>query len=396
MRILYDGKIYSMQTAGGINRYFANLISRLPENFCPTLLTPELKEVNFPTHPNLKIYKYGRLPLKHISWKLGKFCSFFETRYVETVSLSKSFDIVHPTYYSLLTRREINEYRVPIVITVHDMIHDLFPTQTASAEQSVAEKRRAVTAADAVICVSENTKKDLLELYGISEKKVSVIHHASELHSGLASGPEPVPAKPYYLYVGSRASYKNFDCLLRAFANTRAARPDFALCVVGSPFSDAEQKRIAELKLAEWIEHYGHARDEQLAKLYRCSVAFVYPSLYEGFGIPPLEAMACGTVVIASNCSSIPEVVGDAGILFDPKSVDELTDALLFIVDHPAERERLIVEGRLRAQMFSWDKTVAQTLEVYRSLNWLGHTTSFVNRHGHNFVSYPISTQNGE
>jgi glycosyltransferase involved in cell wall biosynthesis len=368
VRILYDGKIYSMQTAGGINRYFANLVSRLPASFCPTLLTPKLKGVNFPTHPNLKIYEYGRLPLKHISWKLGKFCSFFETRYVEAVSLSKSFNIVHPTYYSLLTRREINEYRVPVVITVHDMIHDLFPAHTVSAEQSVEEKRRAVTAADAVICVSENTRKDLLELYGISERKVSVIHHASELHAGLASGPEPVPSGPYYLYVGSRAGYKNFDRLLRAFANAFTARPDVTLCVVGSPFNDCEQKQIAELKLAERIEHYGHVRDEQLAKLYRYSIALVYPSLYEGFGIPPLEAMACGTVVIASNCSSIPEVVGDAGILLDPTSVDELTDALLFIADHPEERERLIAEGRLRAQLFDWDKTVAQTLDVYRSL----------------------------
>ena len=109
--------------------------------------------------------------------------------------------------------------------------------------------------------------------------------------------------------------------------------------------------------------------NRHLKKLYRESIALVYPSLYEGFGIPPLEAMSCETAVIASDVASIPEVVADAGLLFNPRSSDELTDCLLTLLDQPNERERLIAKGRERVRMFSWDKTVVKTVEIYRAVS---------------------------
>jgi len=121
--------------------------------------------------------------------------------------------------------------------------------------------------------------------------------------------------------------------------------------------------------VSEAIEHYEQVTDAHLAKLYQHSVAFVYPSLYEGFGIPPLEAMSCGTPVVASNRSSLPEVVGDAGLLFDPDNPDELTDILTTLATDSSQRERMIAKGRERAKGFSWDKTVAQTLEIYREIS---------------------------
>jgi len=145
-------------------------------------------------------------------------------------------------------------------------------------------------------------------------------------------------------------------------------QPDLALCVVGLPLNRTEKKLIAQLKLTNYIEHYSYANDYHLAKLYRCSIALVYPSLYEGFGIPPLEAMSCGTVTVASDCSSIPEVVGDAGILFNPQATLDLADILLSLLDNSLERARLIAKGHQRAKMFSWDKTVEQTLDIYRSV----------------------------
>ncbi|MCY7291410.1 MAG: glycosyltransferase family 4 protein, partial [Ferruginibacter sp.] len=212
-------------------------------------------------------------------------------------------------------------------------------------------------------------KKDLLERYPLLENKVKVTYLAPGKNVSIAYGSEPVPSRPYYLYVGSRSSgYKNFDGLLSAFAKAVSVQPDLTLCVVGSPFNQIELKLIAEFKLANHIEHYSHPNDCHLAKLYRCSIALVYPSLYEGFGIPPLEAMSCGTVIIASNCSSIPEVVGDAGILFNPQAVLDLADILLSLLDNSLERDRLIAKGYQRAKMFSWDKTVAQTLDIYRSI----------------------------
>ena len=363
MHILYDGKIYETQVAGGINRYFANLIGKSPKDFTPALTTCQPRTINYPEHPNLKTFFY-----KRFGFQPGRVSYWLEKHYFRAVTSFNSFDILHPTYYSLLTRQEINQCRLPIVLTVWDMIHELFSEQIDPKGQLAEAKQKAILSAQAIICISENTKKDLLERYSLAPEKVTVTHLASEINSSLSHGSEPVPTRPYYLYVGGRNGYKNFDSLLTAFAKAVSVRSEIRLCVVGSPFDGMEEKAIVDLGMTSHIEHYGYVNDTHLAKLYRCSIAFVYPSLYEGFGIPPLEAMSCKTVAVASNCSSIPEVVGDAGILFNPKSTSDLADILIFLLDSPAERDRLITRGYQRAELFSWDKTVDQTVEVYRSV----------------------------
>lgn len=361
MKILYDGQIYRMQATGGISRYFANLISRLPEYFAPRITSCRDRQINLPVHPHLKSWYYQ-------TFRPGRLSYWIEKYYFRVMSELERFDIAHPTYYSLLTRKEIKDYKYPVVVTVWDLIHEIFSEQMDANGQYAREKQKAVMAADAIICISENTKKDLLDRYALDESKVTVTYLASQMDVSLAFGSEEVPKQYYYLYVGSRACYKNFDGLLSAFAKAVSVRPEIALCVVGSPFNRIEEKKIAELKLSDRIYNYGQVSDRHLAKLYRCSVAFIYPSLYEGFGIPPLEAMVCGTPVVASNCASIPEVVGDAGLLFNPKAIDDLTDILLMLLDSPAERDRLIAKGYQRAKDFSWDKTVAETIDVYRSV----------------------------
>ncbi len=364
MQILYDGQIYAMQAAGGINRYFGNIISRLSENDIPTLTTIERDyKLNYPIHSQMNVYSYKRFRPAWLSRKLEK-CYF---RYCTNYN---NFDVAHPTYYSLLTYKEVKEYSCPVVVTIYDMIHELFANEIEPEGHTIEAKRKAILAAQAIICISENTKKDLLQLYPTVEDKISVTYLASEIDASLAFGSEAVPSKPYYLYIGSRTScYKNFDGLLIAFSKAISVNPDIYLCVVGASFNDIELKLINELKLADHIKHYGYASDSHIAKLYRCSIAFIYPSLYEGFGIPPLEAMACGTVVVAANSSSIPEVVSDAGILFNPKAKEDLADILLSLIDNPQERDRLIHKGQQRVKEFSWDKTAEQTFEVYRSIS---------------------------
>jgi glycosyltransferase involved in cell wall biosynthesis len=363
MKILYDGQIYATQPTGGINRYFANLIGRLPENLFPALATCRLQNINYPTHPNLKTFFY-----KRFGFRPGRVSYWLEKYYFRSIASFSHFDIIHPTYYSLLTRQEISKFKYPVVLTVWDTIHEIFAEQIDPQGYQAEEKRKAILAAQAIVCISKNTKKDLLERYSLPEEKVTVTYLASEIDASLSHGSEEVLSQPYYLYVGGRRGYKNFDRLLAAFAKAVSVRPEIKLCVVGLPFSQTEEKLLVELKLNDRVEHYGYASDRHLAKLYRCSVALVYPSLYEGFGIPPLEAMSCGTVVIASNCSSIPEVVGDAGVLFDPKAVDDLADILLFLLDNSRERDRLIDKGYQQAKLFSWDKTVTQTLDVYKKV----------------------------
>lgn len=361
MRVLYDGNIYQMQAAGGVNRYFANLISRLPPDVTPYLTLCDKPTVNYPDHPAMKTYRYRRFRPAGVSYRLEKL--FFNG-----VARARRYDLAHPTYYTLLTRQELNNYRCPVVVTVWDMIHELFPAELDPQGRNADEKRRAVMAAQGVICISENTKKDLLEMYPLDEKKVKVTPLASGIDASMVHGPERVPDRPYFLYVGLRYGYKNFDGLLSAFAGVQQKRRDTLLCVVGAPFSDSEARRMAELGVANAVEFFGHVTDPHLAKLYHRSVAFIYPSLYEGFGIPPLEAMACGAPVVASDRSSLPEVVGNAGILFDPDKTSDLADIMIMLADDPSQREQLIAKGIVRAKAFSWEKTVAETMEVYRAL----------------------------
>jgi len=362
MRILYDGEIYSAQAAGGINSYFASLIGRLPVSFKPTLVVARDCGISQPVHPGLRIRRLSSTPP-------GNFSSRLKDRYLRAGTDSSRFDLAHPTYYQLVTRQDPGSYRCPLVLTVWDMIHELFADQMDPTGFVARLKRNAIQAAEVIICISENTRKDLLERHPMAESKVSVTNLAADIDISLSNGPEVVPPRPYYLYVGSRSFYKNFGGLSAALAKAVSARPEIALCVVGAPFDEGEQKLIADLKLTNHIEHYGYPTKEHLAKLYRQSLALVYPSLYEGFGIPPLEAMSCGTAVIASRVASIPEVVGEAGLLFDPRSPDELTDSLLLLFDSPAERERLVAKGGERAKAFSWDKTAGETLQIYRSVS---------------------------
>lgn len=361
MKILYDGQTYGQQAAGGINRYFANLISRLPDHYYPTVTTCYRRELHYPQHQNLKTAFFQRF-----GFQPGRLNYWLEKQYFRAVEDFGKFDLLHPTYYSLLTRRQLFGSKLPIVLTVYDMIHEIFADQLDPTGEFAAFKRNAILSAQRVLCISEHTKQDLLERISIPEEQVSVIHLATELRSELADPSAKTPEAPYFLYVGGRSGYKNFNVLLKAFARIQSA--ELQLCVVGSPFNLEEQRHITNLGLEQQIIHYEKVNDAQLARLYQLSLALVYPSLYEGFGIPPLEAMACGTAVIAGNRSSIPEIVGDAGLLFDPQDSDALVERLLWIANQPIARANLIQKGQQQMQQFSWEQTVTKTVQVYQDL----------------------------
>lgn len=359
MRILYDGLIYSTQAAGGINRYFANIIGRLPAADSAILTTPSIRPVNFPCHPNLEIHVPARVHPKVLAPL---------TRPIQLRRLQSrlSFDIIHPTYYVLLTWKNLRRVGVPVVVTIWDMTHERFRRQLDPTGLHAYTKRRAVEAADALLCISSNTRDDLLAYYDVQPERVHVIPLATDMSASQRQDASLVPPQPFFLFVGSRAEYKNFDLLLRALRSIHS--DDVVLCVVGAPLTRKEQLRLVDLGISSRVLALGHATDTQLAALYARSVALVYPSRYEGFGIPPLEAMACGGVAITSNTSSIPEVVGNAALTFNPNSLDELVDHLRSVISRPGLRLEMVRRGRERAKTFSWDRTARETFAVYRSL----------------------------
>ena len=362
MRIFYDGQIFAWQPAGGIGRYFANLIRELPPSFEPTLtLYGGEQNVLVPAHANLAVVRRRAFRPQALARRVA-------ARHFARALATSEPHVVHPTYYSMLSGQRLDRLDRPLVVTVHDMIHERFRAELDPAGHVVAAKRRAILAADAVICVSENTRQDLVDAYPVADDRIFVVPEASELER--PSTPAPTPSKPYFLYVGSRShSYKNFDRVLHALAAVRAQGAECELRLAGPPLERAEIGRLRASGLTDAVHAAPWVDDAQLAHLYAGSVALIYPSLYEGFGIPPLEAMRCGTAVIAGNVASVPEVVGDAALLIDPTSVEALAHAMLELSERPDRRAALVAAGAARVRLFSWAETARRTVAVYESLS---------------------------
>jgi glycosyltransferase involved in cell wall biosynthesis len=268
--------------------------------------------------------------------------------------------VYHQTYYQ---GRAGARHRGPHVVSAYDLVHARFPEHFPPDDATVAQQRTAFGAADLILAISATTKADLVDLFGIDPERVTVTHLGVSPPVGGSHGAGV--AEPYLLYVGQRFGYKNWARLVRAFAASGLSRELLLVCT-GPPFSAAEEQLVAGLGLAGRVVHRG-ADDAQLDALYREATAFVYPSLYEGFGLPPLEAMVRDCPVVASASGSVPEVLGDAAVLVDPTDVDAIAAGLV-AVSRPDARVELVTRGRQRAERFTWEATAAATAAAYRRL----------------------------
>lgn len=276
--------------------------------------------------------------------------------------------IWHSTYYTIPKK-----WKGRSVVTVHDMVHERFPDlyNSENDERFRAVKKHCIQQADRVICVSESTRKDLLHFCGVNADSVYVASNAcSDIFRKSRTDDNEVEiplTQPFLLYVGSRARYKNFDLLIRAYSKWPQHEEINLLFVGGRPWSQAEQQALVELKIQYSVKLLRDVDDRTLCYFYNKAVGFVYPSLYEGFGIVLLEAMACGCPIIASHIPSTVEVAGDCPIYFDPIEEDDLLNALDIVLSRGRNPER-IQAGLERVKSYSWDKTAAQTLGVYRAI----------------------------
>ena len=367
MRIALDYQIFAHQAYGGISRYCTQLAKGL-------LNLQQDAAVFAPLHRNRYVQA---LPpgVVHGAGLRGfppKTTPFF-LAYNEWISRPKIArwqpDVLHETYYS---RRRTAPAKCPTVVTVHDMIHELFSEEVPITDNTAALKKIAVDRADHVICVSENTKNDLINLYRVAPEKISIVFHGFDSfdNAGMVSAGAPGAVhKPFLLFVGSRSRYKNFSGLLKSVAASSRLLADFDIVAFGGPrFSGAEFSMIRSLGFKENQVRQTSGSDALLGRYYQVARAFVYPSLYEGFGIPPLEAMAQDCPVICSSTSSIPEVVGSAAEYFDPLDTNLMRMAIESVVYSDSRVQELRAFGHERLNSFSWPKCARETLAVYESL----------------------------
>ncbi len=278
------------------------------------------------------------------------------------------YDIIHPSYTNC-TEIIPHIHNTPLVVTVHDMIHELYPHAFSQADPTALRKREFINRADKIIAISHKTKEDLVNICGVDEAKIDVVYHGNSLvlPPDATSRKLDLPER-YILFVGHRFGYKNFSVLLRAFAHLAAKDKELQLICAGGPdFSQAEWQEMNELGLAGKV-HRKQVSDDVLAILYHRSLCFVYPSMYEGFGLPILEAYSCGAPVICANASCFPEIAGNGAIYFHPDKVDDLTSAIESVITSSSERTRLLQAGAERLAQFSWRQSAEATLGVYRSV----------------------------
>lgn len=334
-----DDIIFNIQRFGGASTYWSEVTSRLSE-FVPS-------------------------PIAHVTG--GRFTRLYSPR-----SEAKVF---HSSHFRISKSSSVKN-----VTTIHDLIYEKGLVGGLGRILNLYERRKSVAHADAIICISESTRRDLYECYGdlIGSKPVHVIHHGctrlpirlpgevSSLSRGEYTGLS-LASGLFFMFVGGRAGYKNFELLLNSFAAGDFPERGFRIICTGSAFNDSERAIIDRLRLSESVLSIGFVDSVTLGELYGVARALVYPSAYEGFGLPALEAMAAGCPVICANASSLPEVVGESGILIDPNSTEQLLDAMNSVLSED-ERLHYSQAGIVRAALFDWRECAQAHSKVYESL----------------------------
>lgn len=362
MKILFDYQILILQKYGGISRYFKELIDRLEYINSVDCSINCYHSVNHYFHDRIKEYK----ELNGRKWgffnRINKVTSLY--------AINEDIDIFHPTYYDPYFLEKTKKKHVKTVVTVYDMIHEIYRGKYPGHldDTDIIRKELLIKECDHIISISESTKKDILKFYPeIPEDKVSVIPLAtSNVNTNFAFTKSSSLPDRYVLFVGERRDYKNFDNFYKALEPILSKdRELYLLCVGGGAFSEKEELMISKYR-DRIIQK--NVNDMDLMNAYCNALCFVFPSLYEGFGIPMLEAISAGVPVAASNSSSLPEVGGDAALYFDANDIADIQSKLEEVIYNEDIVKKLKINAEERIKHFSWDKTAEETYKCYEKI----------------------------
>lgn len=293
---------------------------------------------------------------------------------------NKDAEIYHSTDYRIPHLKKI-----PVIATIHDALALRFPEQVNPKLRSLKNQfmRYSTRWLTHAIAISHSIVPDLIEYWGLKENQISVVHcglnpswfnKVSDEQRNIVKRKYGLSEK-YLLFVGTLQPKKNIDNIISAYSVlNNDLKKSFPLVIVGRKgcITDAEMIQLNNLVASgngRWLEYVS---DEDLPTIYQCATAFIFPSLYEGFGMPVLEAFASGIPVITSNTSSLPEIAGDAALLINPKSVDELNNAMEKLLNSESLRKQLVSAGLLRAREFTWEKSAKEMVKIYKRILGIG------------------------
>jgi glycosyltransferase involved in cell wall biosynthesis len=367
VKIVVDGVIYSLQSAGGISRMFRDLlphICALDEDLNFDLYVSKPYRQQLPEHDRIQYRQLMRRVLRPTR--------IFEALrpQIDKLLLSLTLDR-KDTWFS--TYHTLPPVPMKSVITpVYDLVYERFPEMfNRDGEKQLRQQiKQSIIEADLVVCISQTTANDVLDRYDISPEKVTVIPLAANTFFQKLEPQEIVPVasieKPFLLYVGARLKHKNFSELLEAYSSW-VHRHEVDLVVVGGAWSPEEKQRLIDLDVDSKVRLLMNANDDLLRSLYNQALAFVYPSSWEGFGIPLLEAIRCGCPIICSNIASNYEVAGDYPVYFElgqPSSLHQAMDEVLLNQSGQASR---LEQATLILEKYSWDNTARRLIDVFRT-----------------------------
>lgn len=379
MKILFDYQSFEMQLFGGVSKSYAEIISHLKslgvdarlairesdnEHLTQTGITPSVKSLgtaNRHWFGGKKLFR-GQRKLLRMGMSLAGYHNDFRSinqDYCIKLLKRQQFDIFEPTYFDSYFLPYLKGK--PFVLTVHDMIPEIMGVDKPQAEQ----KKLLCPLATHIHVPSQNTKSDLVNILGINPSNVTVIPHGS---------PDTPKVKhqslfgfPYLLYVGARWSYKNFASFLEECSIIIARHPEIRVVCTGTAFDEEELQLIDQYGIGGKVMHV-FASEPEMQSLYQNSVAFVYPSAYEGFGMPILEAFVNRCPVLLNNASCFPEIGGDAVLYFDIKNKGEMAEQIEKLLVRNTLRENLVKKGLEQANRFSWETSAKQLKEIYEKV----------------------------
>lgn len=376
MKILYDTQIFDAQKFGGISRYHYEIIKRLEQNQYQlpimftnneyiknsSLFTIESDKSGYDSFFPGKSFK-GKHKLYNLKKKLFPIPSSNKDEVIKKI-VNQDFDVFHPTYYDPYFLDYIG--KKPFVITIHDMIYEKYPEFFNDGQITIHNKKILAKKATHIIAISEKTKEDIIDFYNVDEKKITVIYHGSSLHplkQDFSINFNKTYGK-YILFTGSRTLYKNFYFMVEALSDLLIQNNLNIVCT-GSSFTNNELDFFEKNNVLDHIFHF-YASDDELFELYHQATLFIFPSYYEGFGIPILEAFEAECPIICANASCFPEIAQDAAYYFDPKSKKNLIE----IVNKAliTNNSKKIMLGKNLLNNYTWEKSAFKHIEVYNKV----------------------------